>query len=54
VLYLDNLRVHHSKRVKDFCEDNNLQLVFNIAYSPELNPIENFFSLVKNRYKRLK
>ena len=28
--------------------------MFNIAYSPELNPIENFFNLVKNRYKRLK
>jgi transposase len=25
-----------------------------MAYSPEFNPIENFFSLVKNKYKRRK
>jgi transposase len=53
-LFLDNLRVHHSNKVKEYCLTHNIPLIFNIAYSPEYNPIENFFSLVKNKYKRLK
>ena len=53
-LFLDNLRVHHSTRVKEFCEKYDIPLVFNLPYSPEYNPIENFFSLVKNTYRRLK
>ena len=51
-LFLDNLRVHHSLKVKDYCQKHDIHLVFNLAYSPEFNPIENFFSLVKNRYTR--
>ena len=51
-LFLDNLSVHHSKKVKSFCDKKDLPLIFNLAYSPEYNPIENVFSLVKNRYKR--
>jgi transposase len=53
-IFLDNLRVHHSNKVKDFCKAHDIPLVFNLAYSPEYNPIENFFSLVKNYYKRKK
>ena len=53
-IFLDNLRVHHSIKVKEFCLANDIPLVFNLAYSPEYNPIENFFSIVKNYYKRKK
>jgi transposase len=28
--------------------------IFNLPYRPEHNPIENVFSLVKNKYKRMK
>lgn len=39
---LDNLRVHHSKIVKQWVEDNkeNIALLFIPSYSPELNPDE--------------
>ena len=39
---LDNLRVHHSKIVKQWAEDNKgvIALFFLPSYSPELNPDE--------------
>ena len=41
-LILDNLRVHHSKLVKEWVEENkeNIELFFLPAYSPEKNPDE--------------
>ena len=46
-LYLDQLPVHKTTAVKDFCEENDIMLIFNVSYSPELNPIETTFSTVK-------
>lgn len=41
-LVLDNLRVHHSKLVKEWADDNkdDIELFFLPAYSPEKNPDE--------------
>lgn len=41
-LILDNLRVHHSKPVKEWIEQHNeqIELFFLPSYSPELNPDE--------------
>ena len=41
-LVLDNLRVHHSTRVKQWLEeDHHAMEVFHLpSYSPELNPVE--------------
>ena len=46
--------MHHSKLVKDACEKLEFELIFNLPYSPENNPIENVFSIVKNEYRRIK
>lgn len=42
ILIVDNLRVHHSRKVKDWLEanDTRIELVYLPAYSPELNPDE--------------
>jgi transposase len=42
ILIVDNLKVHHSKLVKEWCEANRerIELVFLPAYSPQLNPDE--------------
>ena len=42
ILIVDNLRVHHSKPVKEWVEKHKhrLELVYLPAYSPELNPDE--------------
>ena len=43
-ILMDNLSVHRSRDVKAFCQQNNIFCLFNIAYSPEFNPIESVFS----------
>lgn len=52
-LVQDNARIHHSKKVKDFCKDNNINLIYNPPYSPEFNPIELIFNKLKTKFKKL-
>jgi transposase len=42
ILIVDNLKVHHSKLVTEWCEANKerIELVFLPAYSPQINPDE--------------
>jgi transposase len=46
-LFLDNAKIHHSKIVKEYVKNNNINLLFNVPYSPEYNPIEFMFSKLK-------
>ena len=52
-VFLDNLAVHHTDLVTDFCKEKDVRLIFNVTYSPDFNPIEQVFSVVKNHYKRV-
>ena len=52
-LILDNVRFHHSNVVRQSLREE-LELKFLPAYSPQLNPIEQIFSLIKYYYKRQK
>jgi transposase len=40
VIFLDNCRVHHSKKVDQFLKENKIEVIFNVPYGPEYNPIE--------------
>ena len=51
-LFLDNLSVHHTDQVINLCIDLDIRLIFNVVRSPDFNPIETVFSVVKNHYKR--
>jgi transposase len=53
-IFLDNCTVHHSKLVSSFVKENDITLIFNVPYSPQYNPIEHYWGLVKNSYKRQK
>ncbi len=53
-LFMDNCSVHHSKLVTQFLESNHILRIFNVPYSPQYNPIEHYWGLVKNAYKRHK
>ena len=44
---MDQLPVHKTAAAKTFCEENDISVIFNVSYSPELNPIETTFSSVK-------
>ena len=53
-LFLDNCRVHHSKMVKQYLEERGVTTIFNIPYSPQLNPIEHVWAITKNNFRRQK
>jgi len=46
-LFMDQLRVHKSRDVQSEYDRLDITPIFNVGYSPELNPIEAVFSKVK-------
>ena len=54
ILIVDNLRVHHSKPVKEWLEEQQekIELVFLPSYSPELNPDEYLNNYLKQTITR--
>ncbi len=48
VVVLDGLGAHRPKRVRELIEQRGADLVFLPSYSPDLNPIEEAFSKIKN------
>ena len=53
-IIMDNLPVHHAKIVKDYLNEKQINVLYLPAYSPELNPIEEAFSKIKNYIKKQK
>jgi len=47
VVVLDKLGAHRTEKVKDLIEQRGEDLVFLPSYSPEMNPIEDTFSKIK-------
>ena len=54
VIFLDNCRVHHSKKVDQFLKENKIEVIFNVPYGPEYNPIERVWSMLKPEFKKRK
>lgn len=53
-LIMDNHPVHHAKIVQAYIKQNNIKVIFLPPYSPELNPIEEAFSKIKQFIKKQK
>lgn len=51
-LIMDNAPIHTAQQINDIITERGYKCVHLPAYSPELNPIENFWSIVKNKVKR--
>jgi len=51
-LLKDNLATHKNKSILEYCKENNIKLSFIPPYSPDFNPIENYFSEIKRHYRR--
>jgi len=49
---MDNLKVHKTEGVRSLYKSLNIKPLFNIPYSPALNPVEACFSIVKNHFKK--
>jgi transposase len=52
VLVMDNASFHHTDRIKQMCMEAGVKLVYLPPYSPDLNPIEEFFAELKAFIKR--
>ena len=48
----DNVRLHHSKIVKEYANTNNIRMKYIPAYTPEFNPIEQVFNQIKNEFRK--
>lgn len=51
-IYMDNLSIHKTDSTMAAYRYLNIQPLFNLAYSPEYNPIELVFSQVKHNFKQ--
>ena len=51
-IFMDNVAFHHSKRAVQLLEDHDIKPVFVPPYSPQCNPIEEVFSLVKREFRK--
>lgn len=52
VLIMDNASFHRTEKIQRMCSDSGVELVYLPPYSPDLNPIEEFFSELKQFIKR--
>lgn len=53
IVVMDNLRVHHDKRVGPLIAGAGCTLVYLPAYSPDMTPIEQAFSKIKECLRRM-
>ncbi len=53
-LIMDNLPAHHARIVKSFLSRHKVSFLFLPPYSPELNPIEEAFSKIKQNIRKHK
>jgi transposase len=52
VIVMDNASFHHSERIEQMCSEAGVKLVYLPPYSPDLNPIEEFFAELKAFIRR--
>ena len=50
---MDNMTVHKAEKVQEKMVQYEFDFIYNLPYSPDLNGIEKFFSVVKNNYRKL-
>ena len=53
-LFMDNLSAHRSEKTKVEMARLGFRSIFNVPYSPEMNPIEFTFSKIKAKFRSLR
>jgi transposase/arginine repressor len=53
IILLDNAPFHKTKEFMKIVNENDIKLKFTSPYSPEWNPVEFYFSYLKNRYRSI-
>jgi putative transposase len=54
IVVMDNLGSHKAKAIRDIIRSVGARLIFLPPYSPDLNPIEQFFAKLKHHLRKLK
>ncbi len=54
VVIMDNAAFHKSKKTKELIEAAQCKLIYQPPYSPDLNPIEKQWAVLKREYKKFK
>jgi transposase len=52
-ILMDNVSFHHNREALQLLQENSIRPLFIPPYSPEYNPIEEVFSVVKRRFRYL-
>ena len=52
VIIMDNARFHKSDKTRSLIEQHGHTLLFLPAYSPDLNPIEQYWAIIKSKIKK--
>lgn len=52
VIVMDNASWHHSEKILQMCQDAGVELEFLPPYSPDFNPIEEYFGVLKKFIKK--
>jgi putative transposase len=52
IVLMDNIAFHKSTEVRRLAEAHGIRLLFTPPYSPECNPVEHFFAVVKSAVRR--
>lgn len=53
-IVMDNAPIHHRGEIKQLCDQFGVRLLYLAPYSPDFNPIEKAFFVIKNRLRRTK
>ena len=54
VLIMDNMKSHYAKAVKNLLDSSGVRYIYLPPYSPDLNPVEKFWSKVKSFLRKFK
>ena len=53
IVIMDNVKFHLQSRIRELIESKGSKIIFLPPYSPDLNPIENMWSKIKNTLRKL-
>ena len=53
VVVMDNLGAHRPKRIRELIEGRGCDLIYLLAYSPDLNPLEGALSKIKHLLRKI-